>query len=647
MIEAFDSDLPEALEQSRRETIESSLIKKNESDKTLQLAKPSSTLEINVASPREQHDDDTNLFDEESRLNLVDREDIGEKNGLQAPDGQRNLVVHRSSSQTMQAVQVASDAEAIPAGILSNLAASPEKRRKIKCKPTLPKKDPTQPIILILDSLGQTRSGTVRALKDWLAAEGEAKRGMKATIKEKGYYPKASQIPMQNNWTDCGVYLLGYVDKFFHDPEAFKHKLLTGEMSATEDWPELKPADMRDNMRKIIVKFAEEQKVAKRVERKAKRVVMKANTLRSPLQDEPDEPVKPESKRPQSNQVLSKTLEALETKSEGVRSNNAEWPDQFALSPIEASRPRLASPFNPGQQPEQTVSYLHDADSPLTGTLSVESETKIPRIKQTTRRKSPEVRISVTTPQSAVTRRDGQNFAVKIVHQDEPKGQLHSILHLVSPSKRMRVDENEGQHGVQASKRLCMEPDQHQAKELSARSSPLVQRSREGGAGQPITINDSQEGHSVASHALDQATGWPAQRRAPNGSLHRPRVLRHSPSFEEIPPPTSRITKETLHRPKERFASHELEARLNEADHEQSTAQRSRANSLSTSEAYATSSTDGKDVSEVQDVDVNVLDKGETGVPSYDDVVRETPEANRRSPHPRLSTWTMGVPLPH
>jgi sentrin-specific protease 7 len=36
------------------------------------------------------------------------------------------------------------------------------------------------------------------------------KRGMEAEITAKGLYPKASKIPIQDNFSDCGVFVLAY-----------------------------------------------------------------------------------------------------------------------------------------------------------------------------------------------------------------------------------------------------------------------------------------------------------------------------------------------------------------------------------------------------------------------------------------------------
>ena len=154
-------------------------------------------------------------------LSLVDREDTG----IEASDTfevtQAGLARQDPGAGPSTVRPVDAVAKDAHQGILSHLQlATPPTKAKVKRK-SLPKRDPDQPVVIVLDSLtGNSRSGAVRALKDWIIAEGDHKRGMKAVIKENGYYPKDTQIPMQDNWTDCGVYLLGYVEKFFQNPDA-------------------------------------------------------------------------------------------------------------------------------------------------------------------------------------------------------------------------------------------------------------------------------------------------------------------------------------------------------------------------------------------------------------------------------------------
>ncbi|XP_078328229.1 uncharacterized protein LOC111102878 isoform X2 [Crassostrea virginica] len=74
-----------------------------------------------------------------------------------------------------------------------------------------------QPCILVFDSLaGQNRSRIVAILKEYLQVEWETKK--KSPYKEKIRGCTATKVPQQTNFSDCGVYLLQYVESFFEDP---------------------------------------------------------------------------------------------------------------------------------------------------------------------------------------------------------------------------------------------------------------------------------------------------------------------------------------------------------------------------------------------------------------------------------------------
>lgn len=78
-----------------------------------------------------------------------------------------------------------------------------------------------QPIILIFDSLtGASRSRVVATLRDYLTCEYKCKLPNKpAKVFNKNNMPgHCVKVPQQNNFTDCGLYLLQYVEHFFLDP---------------------------------------------------------------------------------------------------------------------------------------------------------------------------------------------------------------------------------------------------------------------------------------------------------------------------------------------------------------------------------------------------------------------------------------------
>ncbi|KAI9822617.1 MAG: hypothetical protein M1827_000336 [Pycnora praestabilis] len=131
--------------------------------------------------------------------------------------------------------------------------------RKGKKKPAPPRRrySPEDPIIITLDSLGLAHSPTIRNLKDYLFQEGKFKRQLDVKV-ENGMTAKA--IPLQQNYCDCGLFLLGYVEKFLQDPQGFVNKVLLRTMDEEKDWPEMDASKMRVRIRELVVNLHQEQK---------------------------------------------------------------------------------------------------------------------------------------------------------------------------------------------------------------------------------------------------------------------------------------------------------------------------------------------------------------------------------------------------
>ena len=132
------------------------------------------------------------------------------------------------------------------------VAKSKKSKRKSLPAP-ITKVDPRKPAIITFDSLGQTRSQTIRILKDYLREEAKAKRSMDFEESQiKGI--NAKRIPQQDNFSDCGVFLLGYVDTFLGletDPKDFITKTIQ-QTHEEKDWPKLVPGNLRASIRNQV-----------------------------------------------------------------------------------------------------------------------------------------------------------------------------------------------------------------------------------------------------------------------------------------------------------------------------------------------------------------------------------------------------------
>ncbi|KAK4169066.1 hypothetical protein QBC43DRAFT_330274 [Cladorrhinum sp. PSN259] len=89
------------------------------------------------------------------------------------------------------------------------------------------------PRIITLDSLNQGHSPAVTVLKKYLIAEFEHKRNKTITDVPSPFGMKATNIPTQDNFCDCGIYLLAYIQEFVRRPDEFIQAILSKEAM---DW---------------------------------------------------------------------------------------------------------------------------------------------------------------------------------------------------------------------------------------------------------------------------------------------------------------------------------------------------------------------------------------------------------------------------
>lgn len=171
-------------------------------------------------------------------------------------------------------------AGASPSAVQLSKDNSPSSGKKGRRKSTtrLQKYEPGSPVIIILDSLGLPHSPTVRILKDYLAQEGKAKRALEYPDDAiKGMTAKG--IPLQNNFCDCGVYVLGYLDRLVQDPQGLCHKILQRELDEDVDWPSFSPSHMRGQLRTTIQELHMEQEAERKATaKKAGNYIHKGHT---------------------------------------------------------------------------------------------------------------------------------------------------------------------------------------------------------------------------------------------------------------------------------------------------------------------------------------------------------------------------------
>lgn len=147
---------------------------------------------------------------------------------------------------------------------------SPQKRKKgpggrrKSGRRSLIKIDPNKPVVITLDSLGLSRTTTRTTLKDYIVEEGKAKRSLDL---ERGDLEgvTAKGIPTQKNYSDCGLFLCAYMERFVMDPYQFVHDILQRDMNEGRDWPMMSSDELRSRLRNVIMELHRQQEGEKEI----------------------------------------------------------------------------------------------------------------------------------------------------------------------------------------------------------------------------------------------------------------------------------------------------------------------------------------------------------------------------------------------
>ncbi|XP_035473130.2 sentrin-specific protease 6 [Scophthalmus maximus] len=115
-----------------------------------------------------------------------------------------------------------------------------------------------QPCILIMDSLrGPARSTVVKTLREYLEVEWEVRKGTQRSFGKDVMRGSSPRVPQQDNFSDCGVYVLQYVESFFQNPIPSFH--LPVNLS---DWfPQQRMKTKREEIRRLILNIQAQQEL--------------------------------------------------------------------------------------------------------------------------------------------------------------------------------------------------------------------------------------------------------------------------------------------------------------------------------------------------------------------------------------------------
>ena len=273
-------------------------------------------------------------------------------------------------------------------------AATSQSTKKSKKKRTGPKLNPNQTTIITFDSLDVSRSPTIKVLREYISFEANSKRGVEIDTSEiKGM--RGREIPIQPNFSDCGLYLLVYVEKFVQSPDLFIAKMLQRSMDSKDDWPPLGSGLLRYRLRKFLDELYEEQS---QTTRESNRPIMADRTpidflLGPPLprQNDADTDVVPESqhetqeKTDAPSTVPVKESIPVDSATQKVTEDQSEdsTVDQMHMVPTES--PRASKPKAPKTATEklQNDRASPAKDQPVIQVPCSQEEPQVPRVPRT------------------------------------------------------------------------------------------------------------------------------------------------------------------------------------------------------------------------------------------------------------------------
>ncbi|EME43477.1 hypothetical protein DOTSEDRAFT_72752 [Dothistroma septosporum NZE10] len=215
----------------------------------------------------------------------------------------------------------------LPQSIRPGTATSKKSRKKAPAPRTY---DPDQPLLIALDSFGHPRSGEMKILKRWIAAEAKAKRSMDVDWKSlQGM--NAKDLPAQLNFSDCGVFLAGYIHAFAKDPQKFVTKAMLKEFAREDMFADFDPIKRRNDMRERLLQLHKEQEQERVARKKAKAAARNGVVQQAPKVADASE------------------LEAAKAQSPAVNSSPA--PAQSAISTSSPAQPRSSAPRSRSASP--------------------------------------------------------------------------------------------------------------------------------------------------------------------------------------------------------------------------------------------------------------------------------------------------------
>ncbi|KFX86848.1 hypothetical protein V490_08787 [Pseudogymnoascus sp. VKM F-3557] len=297
-----------------------------------------------------------------SKLSIHDGDGLDQK-----PNGAKHIDVERLNPGTPSHISTADEDTDRPQKVTSS--AGKGRKGKRKSIPPVRKYNIEEPRIITLDSLAMTHSPTCSNLRDFLVAEAKEKLGVEITLTQPSIGMTAKNIPEQNNFCDCGLFLLGYIEGFLDHPDETIHGIMQGKTDMASSFPKMNAPEMRTDMRNLIFKLRREQIVKEHAAKAARRAAKQVGKAKEEKQTSETKIASSTSASPKP--VVPPKPEIKATEESGSASETKETPKPLEEEPSPPKEPTSVSeteevPKTPKEAVNAIVEETPNKESPST-----------------------------------------------------------------------------------------------------------------------------------------------------------------------------------------------------------------------------------------------------------------------------------------
>ncbi|KFY39529.1 hypothetical protein V495_05907 [Pseudogymnoascus sp. VKM F-4514 (FW-929)] len=297
-----------------------------------------------------------------SKLSIHDGDGLDQK-----PNGAKHIDVERLNPGTPSHISTTDEDTDRPQKVTSS--AGKGRKGKRKSIPPVRKYNIEEPRIITLDSLAMTHSPTCSNLRDFLVAEAKEKLGVEITLTQPSIGMTAKNIPEQNNFCDCGLFLLGYIEGFLDHPDETIHGIMQGKTDMASSFPKMNAPEMRTDMRNLIFKLRREQIVKEHAAKAARRAAKQVGKAKEEKQTSETKIASSTSASPKP--VVPPKPEIKATEESGSASETKETPKPLEEEPSPPKEPTSVSeteevPKTPKEAVNAMVEETPNKESPST-----------------------------------------------------------------------------------------------------------------------------------------------------------------------------------------------------------------------------------------------------------------------------------------